>query len=480
MKSQVINKDADLHTQLIVLGSGPGGYTAAFRAADLGMQVVLIERYYTLGGVCLNVGCIPSKALLHIAKMISASKETGSIGLTYPAPDIDLEKIRNWKSKVVNQLTRGLAKLAKQRQVTVIQGTGSFKSAHVMEVKHEDTLKTISFEKAIIAAGSEHMEIMDFPNDDFRVINSIGALELNDVPERLLIVGGGIIGLEMATVYHALGSKISIIEIMDSLIASADPDLVQPLHKKIKQQYANIWLSAKVTEMHTTDNGISVKFEGESTPAEERTFDKVLVSVGRMPNGHKINVQSAGVNVTDRGSIKVNTQQQTNIPHIFAIGDIVGQPMLAHKAMYEGKVAAEVAAGLKSEFDAKVIPFVAYTDPEVAWVGITETEAKAQGLKFGKGTFPWVASGRALTQDLSEGMTKLLFDAETNRLIGAGITGSNAGDLIAEAVLAIEMGSDAQDIGLTIHPHPTLAETLGFAAKAFEGTITDLYMPKKQ
>jgi len=478
-ESQATETKADLHTQLVVLGSGPGGYTAAFRAADLGMKVVLIERYDTLGGVCLNVGCIPSKALLHVAKVISESEEAENIGLTYPAPKIDLEKTRNWKSKVVNQLTQGLAGLAKKRKVAVVRGTGSFTSANVIEVEHEGKLQTIAFEKAIIAAGSEPVEIPGFPHHDSRVIDSTGALELDEVPERLLIIGGGIIGLEMATVYHALGAKISIVEMMDNLMAGADPDLVRPLHKRIKRQYENIWLGTRVTAMDTADNGISVKFEGRNAP-QEMTFDKVLVSVGRKPNGHKINVQSAGVNVTDKGFIQTNARQQTNIPHIFAIGDIVGQPMLAHKAVHEGKVAAEVAAGLKSGFDTKVIPSVAYTDPEVAWVGITETEAKAQGLKFGKGAFPWAASGRSLTQDRSDGVTKLLFDEETDRLIGAGITGSNAGDLIAEAALAIEMGADAQDIGLTIHPHPTLAETLGFAAEAFEGTITDLYVPKKK
>ena len=472
-------ESVDQHTQLLVLGSGPGGYTAAFRAADLGLQVTLVERYSSLGGVCLNVGCIPSKALLHVAKVINDSKDAEHIGLSYPTPDIDLEKTREWKSKVVGQLTQGLSGLAKKRKVTVVNGTGKFTSPTSVEVDNDGELTTISFDQAIIAAGSEPVEIPSFPHDDPRVIDSTGALLIEDVPESLLIVGGGIIGLEMATVYQALGSKVSIVEMTDELMAGADPDLVRPLQKRIKSQYEHIWTGTKVVDMKPTESGIDVGFEGKSAP-ERMTFSKVLVSVGRSPNGKKINAEAAGVAVNDRGFIEVDDQQRTNVSTIFAIGDIVGQPMLAHKAVHEGKVAAEVAAGLKSGFDARVIPSVAYTDPEVAWVGVTETEAKEKGIEYEKGSFPWAASGRALTQDRSDGVTKLIFDKHTHQLIGAGITGVNAGDLIAEATLAIEMGSDAADIGLTIHPHPTLAETLGFAAEMFEGTITDLYVPKKK
>ena len=469
----------DGKTQLVVLGSGPGGYTAAFRAADLGLEVTLIERYDRLGGVCLNVGCIPSKALLHVASVINESKEAAHVGLLYADPEIDLEKTRQWKSKVVGQLTQGLSGLAKKRKVTVLTGTGRFTSANQIEVESDQGTTKVDFDKAIIAAGSQPVEIPSFPNQDPRVIDSTGALDLSIIPERMLIIGGGIIGLEMATVYHALGSKISIVEMMDNLMNGADPDLVRPLAKRIKSQYENIWLGTKVTEMTTEAQGVRVKFEGPNAP-DFMDFDQVLVCVGRTPNGHNINAQAAGVQVTERGFIEVNQQQQTNIPHIFAIGDVVGQPMLAHKAVHEGKVAAEVAAGLKSSFDAQTIPSVAYTDPEVAWTGITETEAKAQGIEYEKGSFPWAASGRALTQDRSDGVTKLLFDKTTKRLIGAGICGTHAGDLIAEATLAIEMGADGEDIGLTIHPHPTLAETLGFAAEAYEGTITDLYLPKKK
>ncbi len=472
------HSSSDQHTQLVVLGSGPGGYTAAFRAADLGLKVVLIERHSNLGGVCLNVGCIPSKALLHMAKVINESKHASDIGITYPEPNIDLEKIREWKSGVVGQLTKGLAGLAKKRKVSVIQGVGTFTSANSIAVEKDGNITTLSFDQAIIAAGSESVEIPSFPHDDPRVIDSTGALEITSVPETLLIIGGGIIGLEMATVYQALGTRISIVEMMDSLMTGADPDLVRPLTKRIKGQYENIWLNTRVTEMTAAKNGIAVSFDGKIAP-ETMVFEKVLVCVGRTPNGHKINAQAAGVSVTERGFIEVSDQQKTNVPHIFAIGDVVGQPMLAHKAVHEGKVAAEVAAGLKSGFDARVIPSVAYTDPEVSWVGITEAEAKAQGIEYEKGNFPWAASGRALTQDRPDGVTKLIFDAN-NRLIGAGITGTNAGDLIAEATLAIEMGADAEDISLTIHPHPTLAETLGFAAEMFEGTITDLYAPKKK
>ena len=471
--------NGDKHAALVVLGSGPGGYTAAFRAADLGLDVILIERYENLGGVCLNVGCIPSKALLHVAKVVTESEESKEIGLVYRPPEVNIKQTLKWKNGIVNQLTQGLVGLAKKRKVTVIHGLGQFISPNMLEVTSDSGTESVSFENAIIAAGSQPIEIPGFPHDDPRLLDSTSALALDDIPERLLIVGGGIIGLEMATVYHALGSKISVVEMLDGLMAGADPDLVRPLQKRIKAQYENIWLQTKVTQMKALKNGIKVSFEGNQAP-ENETFDKVLVSVGRMPNGNRINAQTAGVSVSEHGFIAVNDQQQTNIPHIFAIGDIVGQPMLAHKAVHEGKVAAEVASGLKSGFDARVIPSVAYTDPEVAWVGVTEAEAKAQGLDYGKGVFPWAASGRSLSQGRSEGVTKLLFDNHTHRLIGAGITGSNAGELIAEAVLAIEMNADAADIGLSIHAHPTLAETLGLAAEAFEGTITDLYMPKKK
>ncbi len=474
-----IFEKGDHHATLVVIGSGPGGYTAAFRAADLGLDVILIERYERLGGVCLNVGCIPSKALLHVAKVISESKEADEIGLKFSKPKTDIKQTLVWKNGIVNQLTNGLTGLAKKRKVTVLNGVAQFTSPNMIEVKSTSGTETVSFDKAIIAAGSQPVEIPGFPHDDPRVIDSTGALELSKLPKKLLIVGGGIIGLEMATVYHALGSQISIVEMLDGLMAGADPDLVRPLMKRIKSQYEDIWLKTKVTAMQARKNGIKVSFEGDTAPTS-KIYDQVLVCVGRVPNGQKINADSAGVKVTDRGFIEVNDQQQTNVPHIFAIGDIVGQPMLAHKAVHEGKVAAEVAAGLKSGFDARVIPSVAYTDPEVAWVGVTEIEAKAQGLDFGKGVFPWAASGRALSQARSEGVTKLLFDKKTDHIIGAGITGINAGDLIAEAALAIEMNADAEDIGLTIHAHPTLAETLGFAAEAYEGTITDLYLPRKK
>ena len=486
-------KTGDIHANLAVLGAGPGGYTAAFRAADLGLKVVLIERYPNLGGICLNVGCIPSKALLHVARVITESAHSERVGLKFAPPVIDLPQTRRWKAGIVTQLTNGLAGLAKKRKVEVVRGSGRFTSAHTIEVRHDGAVKTVRFDQAVIAAGSAPVEIPGFPHDDARVMNSTDALELDDIPKKLLIIGGGIIGLEMATVYHALGSKVSVVEMLDSLMAGADPDLVRPLFKRISNQYENIWLNTKVAKMKALKNGIRVGLESaagksasdksasdKSGTPQEMTFDRVLVSVGRTPNGGRINGEAAGVAVTERGFIEVDNQQRTNIPHIFAIGDLVGEPMLAHKAAHQGKVAAEVAAGMKSGFDARVIPSVAYTDPEVAWVGITETEAKQQRLQYGKGTFPWAASGRALSQDRSDGVTKLLFDLESGRLIGAGITGGNAGDLIAEAALAIEMNADAEDIGLTIHAHPTLAETLGFAAEAFAGVITDLYLPAKK
>jgi dihydrolipoamide dehydrogenase len=470
----------DVHAEVLVLGAGPGGYSAAFRAADLGKSVVLVDRGERLGGVCLNVGCIPSKALLHAAKVIAETKEMSAHGLSFAAPEIDIDKLRDWKDGVVKRLTNGLAGLAKQRKVEVVRGTGTFTSMNQVQVIADDgSAKTVSFEQAIIAAGSEPMTLPFIPTDDPRVIDSTGALELDGVPQRLLVLGGGIIGLEMATVYSELGAKITVVELMDQLIPGADKDIVTPLTKKITKQYENIYLKTKVTAVEATDGGLRVRFEGGSAP-ETDTFDKVLVAVGRKPSGRLIGAENAGVLVDERGYIQVDKQQCTNVPHIFAIGDVVGQPMLAHKAVHEGKVAAEVTAGKTSFFDAKVIPSVAYTDPEVAWVGVTENEAKAAGVKYGKGVFPWVASGRSLTLGRDEGITKVIFDESTDRIIGCGIVGPNAGDLIAEAGLAIEMGADAADIGLTIHPHPTLSETIGMAAEAFEGTITDLYLPKRK
>jgi len=467
--------DADL----IVIGSGPGGYTAAFRAADLGLKTILIERYDRLGGVCLNVGCIPSKALLHAAKVIEEAQDASDFGLSFAAPKIDTNKLLSWKAGIVGNLTGGLAQLAKQRKVMVVNGTAQFASDHRIEVKTDQGTETFSFKQAIIAAGSQAVKIPGFPYDDPRLIDSTGALEMQGVPNSMLVIGGGIIGLEMATVYHALGSKISVVEMMDALIPGADKDLVRPLQRKIAKQYDNIWLKTRVTGIEAQKQGLKVSFEGPKAP-ESQLFDKVLVAVGRSPNGAKLDAGKAGVQVTERGLIEVDDQQRTNVPHIYAIGDLVGQPMLAHKAVHEGKVAAEVAAGMKSGFDARVIPSVAYTDPEIAWVGVTEEEAKTQGLNYGIGKFPWAASGRSLSLNRKEGVTKALFDKDSKRLIGCGIVGPGAGDLIAEAALAIEMNADAEDIGLTIHPHPTLSETIGFAAEAFEGTITDLYMPKKK
>ncbi|KQP77559.1 dihydrolipoamide dehydrogenase [Methylobacterium sp. Leaf113] len=468
----------EMRAQVLVIGAGPGGYTAAFRAADLGQSVVLVERWPNLGGVCLNVGCIPSKALLHAAKVIDESHAMAAHGISFTAPQIDIDKLRAWKDGVVKRLTGGLSGLAKQRKVTVVMGEARFVSPHQVAVEHEGRTRVIGFDHAIIAAGSEPVQMPFIPHDDPRVIDSTGALELDGVPGRLLVIGGGIIGLEMATVYHALGSKVTIVELMDQIIPGADRDLVMPLMKRIQKQYEAIHLKAKVTAVEATSEGLKVSFEGGSAPATD-TFDKVLVSVGRRPNGHRIGAEAAGVAVDARGFIAVDRQMRTNVPHIFAIGDVVGQPMLAHKATHEGKVAAEVAAGKPSAFDAKVIPSVAYTDPEVAWVGLTENEARAKGITLGKGVFPWAASGRSLALGREEGLTKVLFDPETDRILGCGIVGPSAGDLIAEAALAIELGADAEDIGLTIHPHPTLSETIGLAAEAFEGTITDLYMPKK-
>jgi len=469
----------DMHAEVLVLGSGPGGYTAAFRAADLGKKTILVERYPSLGGVCLNVGCIPSKALLHAAKVIAETKEMGERGVVFGKPKIELPKLSAWKDEIVGKLTKGLSGLAKQRKVEVVQGVGTFAGPHELTVETANGRVSVSFDQAIIAAGSQAVAIPGFPNDDPRVMDSTDALLLDEIPKRLLVVGGGIIGLEMANVYSELGSEITVVEMLDTLMPGADKDIVKPFHKHVEKRYANIYLKTKVAKMDPTDKGIRVAFEGEKAPAED-VFDRVLVAVGRMPNGRKIGAENAGVNVDDRGFIPTDKQMRTNIAHIFAIGDIVGHPMLAHKATHEGKTAAEVTAGQNSFFDARAIPSVAYTDPEVAWIGVTEAEAKAQKLKYGKGVFPWAASGRSLGLGRDEGMTKLLFDEETEKVIGAGVVGPTAGDLIAEVALAMEMGCDAADIGLTIHAHPTLSETVAFAAEAFEGTITDLYMPKRK
>ena len=464
---------------LAVLGSGPGGYTAAFRAADLGLKVCLIERYPVLGGVCLNVGCIPSKALLHAARVIEETREMRAHGIQFGEPTIDLPQLGGWKDKVVGQLTGGLSGLAKKRKVTVVHGTGRFASAHELAVTREgeESEVRVPFSQAIIAAGSQPVTLPDLPDDD-RIFDSTGALALKNIPSRMLVIGGGIIGLEMATVYLALGSEVSIVEMSTQLMPGADPDLVKPLAKRLKKQSTGIYLNTRVCAVEADTRELTVKFEGDKAP-DSAAYDAVLVAVGRSPNGHHIAAEAAGVSVDDKGFISVDKQQRTNQEHIFAIGDIVGQPMLAHKATHEGKVAAEVAAGLKSGFEARVIPSVAYTDPEVAWVGLTETEATAQGIDYEKGVFPWAASGRALALARSEGFTKLLFDPATQQIIGAGIVGPNAGDLIAEVGLAIEMNCVAQDIGLTVHPHPTLSETVALAAEAFEGTITDLYLPRK-
>ncbi len=466
-------------TEVLVLGAGPGGYTAAFRAADLGKKVVLVDREPALGGVCLNVGCIPSKALLHAAKVIAEAREMGENGISFGPASVDLDRLRAWKDGVVGRLTGGLAGLAKQRKVTTIRGYGRFTSPHQLRVElAEGGVVSVGFEQAIIAAGSEALTLPFMPASDPRVMDSTGALELGEVPRRLLVVGGGIIGLEMATVYHELGAKVTVVELLDQLIPGADRDVVAPLAKRIGRLYENVYLSTKVTGVDAAAEGLVVSFDGAKAPATD-TFDRILVAVGRRPNGSVIGAGEAGVTVDERGFIGVNKQLRTSVPHIFAIGDVVGPPMLAHKAMHEGRVAAEVIAGQNSFFDARAIPSVAYTDPEVAWAGVTENEARAAGVAYGKGAFPWAASGRSLTLGRSEGMTKLLFDQATGRVIGCGIVGPNAGDLIAEAVLAIEMGADAADIGLSIHPHPTLSETVAMAAEAFEGTITDLYLPRR-
>jgi len=472
-------RKADVECQVVVLGSGPGGYTAAFRAADLGQDTVLVERYAALGGVCLNVGCIPSKALLHAARVIDEAAHAGDFGIAFGEPKIDLDKLRAYKDKVVAQMVKGLDGMSKQRKVRVVEGTGTFVSPNEIEVVTKDGTKLVRFEKAIIAAGSQALKLPGFPWDDPRVMDSTDALLLADIPKKLLVVGGGIIGLEMACVYDALGSEVTVVELMDQLMPGADPDLVRPLQQRLSKRYAGIHLKVKVAKIEAEKKGLKATFEGEKAP-EPQLYDRVLVAIGRTPNGAKIGADKAGVAVTDRGFIPVDRRMRTNVPHIFAIGDLVGQPMLAHKATHEGKVAAEVAAGEKSEFVARVIPSVAYTDPEIAWVGLTETEAKKQGIKVGVGKFPHAASGRAVGIGRTEGFTKLLFDEATHRVVGGGIVAPNAGDLIAEVALAIEMGCEAADIGLTVHPHPTLSESVGMAAEVYEGTITDLYLPKKK
>ena len=471
--------NADIQADVVVLGAGPGGYSAAFRAADLGKKVILIERHSSLGGVCLNVGCIPSKALLHAAKVLEESRDFRKHGLKFLEPEVDLDALRDWKNGVVTRLTGGLMGLAKQRKVQVVNGYGKFIDQSNIEVTDaEGNSTTVGFTQCIIAAGSAAVKLPFLPEDP-RIIDSTGALALKEIPKRMLVIGGGIIGLEMATVYHALGSKITVVEMLDSLITGADKDIVKPLHKKLEKQYEAILTQTRVTGVEALKEGLRVTFEGAKA-LEPQLYDTILVAVGRSPNGHKIEARNAGVAVDDHGFIHVDKQQRTNVPHIFAIGDVVGQPMLAHKAAHEGKVAAEVCSGLSTFFDAWVIPSVAYTDPEIAWVGKTEAEAKAEGIKFGKGAFPWAASGRSLSLGRDEGLTKMIFDQESGQVIGAGIVGPNAGELIAEVCLAIEMGCDASDIGLTVHPHPTLSETVAMAAEAFEGTITDLFIPKRK
>jgi dihydrolipoamide dehydrogenase len=468
----------DIQAEVVVLGAGPGGYTAAFRAADLGKKTVLIERYPTLGGVCLNVGCIPSKALLHIAKVITEAEETAHAGISFGKPNIDVAKLRAWKAGVVGKLTKGLAGLAKQRKVDVVQGCGQFASPNTIRVETAEGPKTLGFDNCIIAAGSSVARIPGFPYDDRRIFDSTGALELPEIPKRLLVVGGGIIGLEMATVYDALGSRVTVVELLDSLIPGADKDVVRVLSRRIEKRYESILLKTRVTRIEPQADGLRVTFEGDKAP-QPQIYDYILMAVGRRPNGRDINAEAAGVTVNERGYIPVDKQLRTNVPNIYAIGDICGEPMLAHKATHEGKIAAEVIAGHKAYFDARTIPSVAYTDPEIAWMGLTEAQAQQQEIEFDKAVFPWAASGRALATGRDDGLTKLLFEKSTRRLIGASIVGVNAGELIAEAVLALEMGADAEDIGLTVHPHPTLSETVFFAAEIADGSITDLYMPKR-
>ena len=493
-------QDTDERYDLVVLGAGPGGYTAAFRAADLGLNVLLVERYPDLGGVCLNVGCIPSKALLHTAAVIQETREMSAHGVTFGKPEIDVDKLRGFKEEVIGKLTGGLASLAKQRKVTVVHGLASFNSPHTLTIdsdadnsdsdgdsgdndsdsaKDSTNSRLVGFTHAVIAAGSQSIRIPEFPYDDDRLMDSTGALALADIPKRLLVIGGGIIGLEMGCVYAGLGSQVTVVELSEGLMPGCDRDLVKPLEKRLRSDFENIFTGSKVTGIQAEDKGLKVTFDGGKAPADD-TFDRVLLAVGRSPNGKKINAESAGIEVDERGFIDVDSQQRTNVPHIFAIGDIVGQPMLAHKATHEGKVAAEVAAGKKSWFDAKTIPSVAYTDPEVAWMGLTETAAKQNDVAYEKGSFPWAASGRSLSMGRNEGLTKVLYDPESKQVLGAGMVGPNAGELIAEAVLALEMGADIEDLALTVHPHPTLSETLNFAAEVAEGTVTDIYIPKKK
>jgi len=468
----------DLTAQLLVIGAGPGGYTAAFHAADLGLSVTLVDRWPQLGGVCLNVGCIPSKALLHAARVIEEAHAMSEHGIRFQAPEIDPAALKQWKNRIVGKLTAGLSTLARQRKVTVLRATARFVSPHRVElVDAEGARRIIGFEQCIVAAGSEPARIPGLP-DDPRVVDSTGALDLAGIPERFLVIGGGIIGLEMACVYDALGAEVSVVELTDTLMPGCDRDLVRPLEKRLKSRYAAVLTGTRVSGVKATDGGLEISFAGKDAP-QPALYDRVLCAVGRVPNGKAIHAGAAGVTVDERGYIAVDRQMRTNVPHIFAIGDIVGQPMLAHKATHEGKVAAEVAAGQKSAFDARAIPSVAYTDPEVAWAGLTETEARATGRAFEKGMFPWVASGRSLALNRDDGFTKLLFDPDTHRVIGGGIVGTNAGELISEVALAIEMGATAADVGLTVHPHPTLSETVAFAAEAWEGTLTDLFIPKK-
>ena len=468
---------SDARRQLVVLGAGPGGYTAAFRAADLGMKVTLVERWPALGGVCLNVGCIPSKALLHAARVVEETREARDFGIDFGNPSVDTGKLTAWKDRIIGQLTQGLAGLARRRGVEVVTGNGRFTSANTLQIEHADGSTELEFEQCIIAAGSEPIRLPGLPEDP-RIMDSTGALEIDDLPGRLLVVGGGIIGLEMATVYEALGVAVSVVELTDTLMPGCDRDLVKPLEKRIAERYEAIMVGTRVTGMDVGEGGIAVRFEGAAAPEQAEMYDRVLVAVGRRPNGDLIGAENAGVDVDERGFIGVDRQMRTKLRHIFAIGDIVGPPLLAHKAAHEGKVAAEVAAGEKSWFDARAVPSVAYTDPEIAWAGLSEDEAKAEGVAYRKGVFPWAASGRSLTLGRSEGLTKLLFEKSSGRVLGAGLVGPNAGDLIAEAALAIEMGCDAEDIALTVHAHPTLSETVAFAAEAAAGTITDLYIPR--
>ncbi|MCP5251792.1 MAG: dihydrolipoyl dehydrogenase [Burkholderiales bacterium] len=475
--SQKNSPRGDLHADIVVIGAGPGGYTAAFRAADLGKQVILIERYSTLGGVCLNVGCIPSKALLHAAKVITEAEDAERLGIVFGKPAISLDKLKTWKESVVSKLTKGLTALAKQRNVKVLQGTAKFITPHLMQVETGEHTQTVSFDHCIIAAGSSVARIPGLPYDDPRIIDSTGALKLEKIPKHMLVIGGGIIGLEMATVYSALGSNISIVEFMDQIIPGADEDLVRPLYRRIKNRYAAIYLKTRVTRVEAKKSGLLVSFEGDNAPAPQ-TYDCILMATGRRPNGFTLGAESIGIQINEKGFIQVDQQLRTNIAHIFAIGDIIGNPMLAHKAAYEGKLAAEIIAGHKAVFDARTIPSVAYTDPEIAWMGMTEREARQKGIEYEKSSFPWAASGRAISMARDEGLTKLIVDKKTRRILGAGIVGVNAGELIAEATLALEMGVDMEDISLTIHPHPTLSETVLFAAEMAEGTITDLYVKK--